>query len=437
MSDDTAPIWHRHARRDLLHRLITLGLVVWLLCSLGAIWCLMPQQDFLPLHPAAIVLLSLVFIACFISQIYRVAGLMIPASITALACLVVTAFQGSTTLLTMPKLTQEIFVAAVCVLVVLAPANLHPLSDKKSQVVASKLVPWFLVFCGVRLAVLVFLAWILLFDLRKGPWLVAGTFVDWVSLIAHIEVALLTVSLVVWTTMHHTRGLFELVVEWCVRPWLYRSRCTGPGKDKVPLFGPCLVIANHASWPDPVFLGTVLPRPMTAIMTQRFYEVWFLKPILKYIFRVIVVPEKPIRRETPELEQAVAALNRGELVVIYPEGYLRRTEAQPLKRFGQGVWRILQACPDVPVVPCWIEGAWGSKFSYAGGPPGSKGKKMDFFRRIVVRMMPPIVVPLEILAEGMATRLYLMNRVIDAHNSETTTPLPHVSANLPEEAGEV
>ena len=204
----------------------------------------------------------------------------------------------------------------------------------------------------------------------------------------------------------------------------------------MPIVGPCLVIANHGSWPDPVFLGMALPRPMTAIMTQRFYDIWLLRPILKYIFRAIVVPETPIRRETPELEQAVAALNRGEMVVIYPEGYLRRKEEQPLKRFGQGVWRILQACPDVPVVPCWIDGSWGSKFSHAGGPPGAKGKPMDIFRRITIRMMPPVLVPPEVLAEGMATRLYLMNRVIDAHNSGATTPLPHVSATIAEESTE-
>lgn len=242
------------------------------------------------------------------------------------------------------------------------------------------------------------------------------------------EMLILTLLLLFWTTLHHTRALFELVVEWCVRPWLYRIRWTGPGTSTVPIVGPCLVIANHGSWPDPVFLGIALPRPMTPIMIQSFYDMWFLRPILKYIFRAIVVPETPIRRETPELEQAVAALQRGELVVIYPEGYLRRKEDQPLKRFGQGVWRILQACPDVPVVPCWIEGAWGSNFSHAGGPPGAKGKKMDFFRRITIRMMPPLVVPPEVLAEGMATRLYLMNRVIDAHNSGAATPLPHVTA---------
>jgi 1-acyl-sn-glycerol-3-phosphate acyltransferase len=429
MSDDTALSWHRNARNDLLHRLITLGLVVWLVCSLGDIWCLKPQQDFLPLHPLALVLLLLLSLAGFVTQLYRLCGLMIPASMTVLVCLAIAAFQGSTSLFTMPKLLQELLVGAVMVLAGLSVQLVcQVVLDRKARAVSHKLLLWFLVYCVVRFAVLVTLGCLILFGSPAGLMTAGSKLVEWISIIAHIEVVFITVCLVVWTTLHHTRGLFELVVEWCVRPWLYRVRWTGPGTNTVPIVGPCLVISNHGSWPDPVFLGMALPRPMTAIMTQRFYDIWFLQPILKYIFRAIVVPEKPIRRETPELEQAVAALQRGEMVVIYPEGYLRRKEEQPLKRFGQGVWRILQACPDTPVVPCWIEGVWGSKFSHAGGPPGAKNKKMDFFRRISIRMMPPLVVPPEVLAEGMATRLYLMNRVIDAHNSGATTPLPHVTA---------
>ncbi len=429
MSDDSALPWHRHTRHDLTSRLITLGLVVWLVCSLGAIWCLLPQQNFLPLHPGAVVCLLLLCFGALLSQLYRLSGLMIPASMTALACLVVAAVQGHTTMLTMPLSLQSIFVGAVLVLSGLASLRVVQVSNKQMSIplLRGPLV-WFFLFCAVRGLVLLALAYLILFSSPAGLIPVGGAFVEWISIITHSEVVLLTVCLVVWTTMHHTRGLFELSVEWCVRPWLYRIRWTGAGTRTVPILGPCVVIANHGSWPDPVFLGIALPRPMTAIMTQSFYNVWFLRPILKHIFRVIVVPEQPVRRDTPEVDQAVAALDRGEMVVIYPEGYLRRREDQPLKRFGQGVWHILRARPDTPVVPCWIEGSWGGKFSHAGGLPGAKCKKMDIFRSIEIRMMPPVVVPPEMLAEGMATRLYLMNRVIDAHNSGASTPLPHVNA---------
>lgn len=226
--------------------------------------------------------------------------------------------------------------------------------------------------------------------------------------------------LCVWCWLRFLRPFVELLLEPCAR-LLYRIKATGT--KRLPAFGPCLVVANHAFWFDPCILGVILPRPITPIMTQRFFDVWFLKPLLKYVFRVIVVPEKTMKRETPELEQAVAALDRGEVVVIFPEGYLRRKEEVPLRRFGQGVWHILRARPDTPVVACWIEGGWGSKFSYKDGPP-TVNKPMDFRRKIDVAVSEPQVVPAEVLAEGIGTRIHLMNRVAAMRQSLGLSPLP-------------
>jgi len=226
----------------------------------------------------------------------------------------------------------------------------------------------------------------------------------------------------VWCIAKFYRAAFELVLEQVAR-FFYRIRSTGPGANDSPVIGPLLVVANHACWPDPLFIGKVLPRPIKPIMTQRFYEIWFLKPLLKYVFRVIVVPEAPLRREAPELQQAIAALDRGECVVIFPEGYLRRKDDVPLRRFGQGVWHILSARPGTPVQACWIEGGWGSKFSYRDGPPGSKKKPMDWARRIDVAMGRAEVVPPEVLADQLGTRIALMNRVLEARSILDVQPL--------------
>lgn len=230
----------------------------------------------------------------------------------------------------------------------------------------------------------------------------------------------LSAVLCVWCWLRFFRPFVELCLEPVFRV-LYRVK--GKGEKRLPPFGPCLVIANHACWFDPCFLGMILPRPITPIMTQRFYNVWFLTPLLKHVFRVIVVPETPLKRETPELELAVAALDRGEVVVIFPEGYLRRKEEVPLRRFGQGVWRILSARPDTPVVACWVEGGWGSKFSYRNGPP-TQNKPMDFRRPMDVSVSGAEVVPAEVLADQMATRVHLMNRVARMRGSLGLAPLP-------------
>lgn len=232
----------------------------------------------------------------------------------------------------------------------------------------------------------------------------------------------LSAVLCAWCWLRLFRPFFELCCEPFFRP-LYRIRAKGPGVKRVPPLGPVLVIANHAAWFDPVFVGEFIPRPITPLMTESFYNIWFIRPILKYVFRVIVVRETAARREAPELQQAIAALARGECVVLFPEGFLRRKEEMVLRRFAQGIWHILTARPDTPVVACWIEGGWESTFSWRGGPPW-KGKRLDFRRPIGVGVNAPEVVPADVLADPMRTRLYLMNRVSAARAHIGLEPLP-------------
>jgi 1-acyl-sn-glycerol-3-phosphate acyltransferase len=212
--------------------------------------------------------------------------------------------------------------------------------------------------------------------------------------------------LVVWRRLF--RPVFEISLEPIV--WLlYRIYGRGDGLNDFPRTGSCIVIANHACWLDPLFLAKVLPRPVTPMMTSRFYELPILRRLM-VSFGVISVSEKAIKKEAPEIQAAIAALDRGECLVIFPEGYLRRTEEQPLRRFGQGIWQVLQARPKTPIYACWIEGGWGSYTSYFNGKP-TKNKKLDFRRPIGVAVSPATAIPTEQLLSHMRTRYHLMNLV--------------------------
>lgn len=220
--------------------------------------------------------------------------------------------------------------------------------------------------------------------------------------------------------------LFRPVFELCVEPplwWMYHIRPAGPDLAKVPPTGPCLILANHGCYLDPLFLAKILPRPITPMMTARFYDLPILRPLMVY-FGIIRVPEKPLKRDVPEeIEDAIAALDRGACVVIFPEGYLRRTEEKPLKRFGRGVWQILQARPNTPVFACWIEGSWGSYMSYYNGKP-MQNKKRDFRRPIGIGVVGPVETTAEQLAAHLRTRLHLMNAVASARVPLGLSPLP-------------
>ena len=230
------------------------------------------------------------------------------------------------------------------------------------------------------------------------------------------------ITLVAWLFL--LRPAIELACEPIIR-LQYRIRSVGPGVVQIPMHGPSIVIANHTCWFDPFFLGLLLPRPITPMMTSDFYDLPVAHWLLKRVFRAIRVPEKSLKQDVPdEIREAIAALDRSECVVIFPEGMLRRSEEKPLKRFGRGVWQILAARPATPVFSCWIEGGWLSYCSYFNGPP-TKNKRPDFRRRIDVAVPAPIQLDAETLSKHLTTRIALMNAVLE---SRRLLNLPEVPA---------
>jgi 1-acyl-sn-glycerol-3-phosphate acyltransferase len=194
---------------------------------------------------------------------------------------------------------------------------------------------------------------------------------------------------------------------------MYRIRAAGPGLDHFPLRGPVIVVANHSSYCDPIWLAKVVPRALIPMMTSVFFDHPVLRWTMIYLADAIRVEASGFRRNIPELQTAIAALDAGKCLVIFPEGRLRRTDDQPLKLFGQGVWHILRERPNTPVVVCWIEGGWGSFFSYFKGGP-TKNKRVDLRRPISIALGDPHILGEEVLADHRQTRQYLMEQCLAA-----------------------
>ncbi len=224
--------------------------------------------------------------------------------------------------------------------------------------------------------------------------------------------ALIAIGLAAIAVYFYLREFIELLVE-AILAVTYPIRGYGPGAKIVPTRGPLLVVANHSTWLDPLWVAKLMPVRVRPLMSSRFYDLPLISWLMRKVFHTIRVPDSRFRREAPEIQQAISALDRGEIVMIFPEGWLKRRADQSLRRFGQGIYQILREKPQTPVVVCWIEGGWGSYMSYFNGPP-TKNKKMDFFRRIRIAISEPEVLSLAVLSDQMQTRRHLMQACLHA-----------------------
>lgn len=128
------------------------------------------------------------------------------------------------------------------------------------------------------------------------------------------------------------------------------------GAERLPREGPAILAANHVSALDGILLALLTAersRPVRFLVAAGFFRRPFHGFFLRR-FRQI-----PIRRgeqDQAALEDAVAALRRGALVGIFPEGRVNADPEAGLAPGRTGVARLALAA-RVPVVPV---GIWGS-----------------------------------------------------------------------------
>ena len=246
--------------------------------------------------------------------------------------------------------------------------------------------PWMLGFLVMHVA--------LVLDLGRFSW-------GWYSLLVFGMAGALAWRL--------KRPAIELILECFLLP-AYRFRSTGPGVDALPAAGPVLLVSNHTTYTDPFWIGKLLHRRFIPMMTSVFYDLPGIRFLMKDVVGAIRVPAAVARKTAPELDEASGILDQGGVVLIFPEGTLRRVEEPSTKLFGRGVAMLVQKHPEATVIPVWIEGGWGAYFSYAGGPPG-KNKKLDLNRRIDLAFGQPMTFTQEELADQRILRRRLRSAV--------------------------
>lgn len=136
-------------------------------------------------------------------------------------------------------------------------------------------------------------------------------------------------------------------------------RVTARGTETLPAGG-YLLLPNHLTWVDAVVLQLACPRPIRFIVDQQIYNIRFLNPI----FRMVNALPISGKRAKDAIREAAEAIERGEIVCIFPEGELSRSGL--LLRLHRG-FELIARASGAPVVPVWLDRLWGSIFSFKGG----------------------------------------------------------------------
>ena len=140
-------------------------------------------------------------------------------------------------------------------------------------------------------------------------------------------------------------------------------RLTVVGREHVPESGGALLVPNHVTFIDGLFLLASLDRPIRFVMEARYYHHPFLRPFVKSLGAIPISATGGPRLVLRSLRDAGRHLDQGELVCIFPEGQLTRTGS--LLPFRRGFERLAKG-RTVPVIPVHLDRTWGSIFSYAG-----------------------------------------------------------------------
>ena len=122
--------------------------------------------------------------------------------------------------------------------------------------------------------------------------------------------------------------------------------------ERLPQQGPMIIVTNHVSHIDPFLISKFI---LDAARTPRFLakESIFGVPVVGLAMRAM--GHIPVRRGTVDARQslaaAVAALERGCVLVLHPEGTVTRDpDGWPI--VGKtGAARLASLAPDVPVIP--------------------------------------------------------------------------------------
>ncbi len=130
--------------------------------------------------------------------------------------------------------------------------------------------------------------------------------------------------------------------------------------ERVPSEGGVLLLCNHVSYMDAFIIGAACRRHVRFVIWDELYHI---KGVTGFLRLVGSVPISPLRAKDG-IRAVAAALKEGEMVCLFPEGQITRHGMINDLRKG---FELMARQGGAQVVPAYLDGLYGSIFSFQGG----------------------------------------------------------------------
>jgi 1-acyl-sn-glycerol-3-phosphate acyltransferase len=173
-----------------------------------------------------------------------------------------------------------------------------------------------------------------------------------------------------------------------IKPFLHLFKgLTIAGKENLPgRRTPCVIISNHASFTDSVYIICAIRPRFTICGANPRY---FISGIKRFVFKIANIIKVVDKNQF--IEDCGKLLESGEIILVYPEMGRNPDGLGEFKTWAAELVLSYQ----VPVIPCYIYGTTkshsGSKRVVFGSPIEPSGTSIELtqcFRETILRLKP-------------------------------------------------